>query len=460
MSRTHTPVLLCVLTVCITSLVLGTDEAQSDDECADLNNYTFLEYRQQRGKVQVQYLLLTRRNMDCAERFRHESLSETQHPPTNFNISRPTKVIIHGFRITGSRPTWVRLLARTLLEAQDVNVLVVDWVYCASFAYNQVVENYKEAALQISVLINQLQEHGCKLQSFHFIGISLGAHVAGFVGTLFEGKIGRITGLDVAGPLFKGADTYDRLDPSDALFVEAIHTDSDYFGISISVGHVDFFLNGGKDQTGCARSKFSSVFGYVLCDHMRAIYVYMSALNGSCPLVGVPCFSYEDFLQGRCLTCDAFNGKCPTIGLSENSGISISPLPKEQKLFLLTTSSSPFCTHQILLQVEVSPLDKSAEVEMTLVTENQGTEQKLPLRKDTTVYSVVLSHPFALCEINSMKIKNTGNRFYRQGDIHVKSVCLSEIPSQSREEPLCVNNIDIRRGAPWSHDFVQVCGSS
>lgn len=26
------------------------------------------------------------------------------------------------------------------------------------------------------------------------------------------------------------------------------------------------------------------------------------------------------------------------------------------------------------------------------------------------------------------------------------------------EEPLCVNNINIRRGAPWSHDLVQVCG--
>lgn len=30
-------------------------------------------------------------------------------------------------------------------------------------------------------------------------------------------------------------------------------------------------------------------------------------------------------------------------GLSENSGINVSPIPREQKIFLLTTSSAPFC---------------------------------------------------------------------------------------------------------------------
>ncbi|XP_038577116.1 phospholipase A1 member A isoform X1 [Micropterus salmoides] len=461
MPREYKTILLCVLTIYITSLVLGVEETQEYDECADLNNTTWLEYRQQRVKLQVQYLLLTRRNVDCAQMFNQESLTITQS--SYFNISRPTKVIIHGYRALGNKPSWVKELARALLRAQDVNVLVVDWVYGASFAYNLVVENYKEVAVQISVLINQLQKHGCKLESFHFIGVSLGAHVAGFVGTLFEGKIGRITALDPAGPMFKGADTFDRLDPSDAQFVDAIHTDADYFGISIPVGHVDFYLNGGKDQTGCARSRFASilvyfpVYGYVICDHMRALHVYMSALNGSCPLIGIPCFSYEDFLNGHCVNCDVFKGRCPTIGLSEKNGITISPIPKEQKLFLLTTSSPPFCSHHILLELEVSPLDKSAEVQVKLRTANLGKEQRLRLQTDKTVYRTMLSHAAALCEIDSIEVKNTGARFYRQGDIHIKSVCLSEVPSLRREEPLCVNNIHISRGAPWSHDFVQVC---
>ncbi|XP_053184553.1 phospholipase A1 member A isoform X2 [Scomber japonicus] len=450
----HKTVLLCGLAIYILSLVVGVEEMRRHDECADVHNTTWKEYRQQSDKLEVKYLLLTRRNMDCAHMFNQESLTQQA---SYFNISRPTKVIIHGYRALGSKPTWVKELAQALLRVQDVNVLVVDWVYGASFAYNLVVENYKEVAVQISVLINQLQEHGCKLDSFHFIGVSLGAHVAGFVGTLFEGKIARITGLDPAGPMFKGADTFDRLDPSDAQFVDAIHTDSDYFGISIPVGHVDFFLNGGKDQTGCARSRFASMYGYVICDHMRALHVYMSALNGSCPLIGIPCSSYEDFLKGNCLDCDVFKGRCPVIGLSENSGITVSPVPKEQKLFLLTTSSAPFCAHHILLVLEVSVLDKSADVEVTLRTENLGTEHRLRLQTDTTVYRTVVSHPAALCEIHSIQLKNIGARFYRQGEVHVKSVCLSEIPFLRREQPLCVNNINIRRGALWSHDFVQVC---
>lgn len=60
-------------------------------------------------------------------------------------------------RAIGSKPSWVKELAQALLRVEDVNVLVVDWIYCASFAYNLVVHSYKEVAVQVSVLINQLQ---------------------------------------------------------------------------------------------------------------------------------------------------------------------------------------------------------------------------------------------------------------------------------------------------------------
>lgn len=447
-------VLLCVLALYINTEVVGVDSPQENTGCADLSNTTWQQYRQQRAKLQVRYLLLTRDNMECAQVFTQGSVSQTQ-PPFHFNTSRTSKVIVHGYRAMGSKPSWVMELGQVLLKAEDVNVLIVDWVYGASFAYNLVVESYKEVAVQISVLINQLQKQGSKLESFHFIGVSLGAHVAGFVGTLFEGKIGRITALDPAGPMFKRADTFDRLDPSDAKFVDAIHTDSDYFGISIPVGHVDFFLNGGNDQTGCARSRFASMYGYVICDHMRALHVYMSAVNGSCALTGLPCTSYEDFLRGQCLDCNVFKGTCPSIGLSQNSGIAMSPVPKEQKVFLITTSAAPFCAHHILVELEVSPLDKSAEMEVTLIKESQKVEKRLRLQTDTTVYKTVLAHQAPLCEIDSITLRNTGARFYRQADIHVRSVCLSQLPR--REAPLCVNKLDVRRGSPWSHDFVQVC---
>ncbi|TRY89750.1 hypothetical protein DNTS_000002 [Danionella cerebrum] len=397
--------------------------------------------------------------MDCASLFTQDCLNHTQKHTAYFNTSHATKVIVHGYRALGSKPSWVGGLAQALLREEDVNVLVVDWLYGASFAYNLVVENYKEVAVQISMLINHLTKSGSLLESFHFIGVSLGAHVSGFVGTLFEGKLGRITGLDPAGPMFKSADPFDRLDSSDALFVEAIHTDSDYFGISIPVGHVDFFLNGGMDQAGCARSRFASMYGYVICDHMRAVHVYMSALNGSCPLTGIPCSSYEEFLAGNCVTCDgAFNGTCPEIGLLKNSGIAATPLPNRAKVYLLTTATAPYCAHHILVELKVSPLDKTAEVQLTLVSPGQPeTELRLKLNTEEIEYKRMTVHPVELCQIDTVQLKNTGARFYRQGEIHFEYICISGVPQTRGTEPICVKNIRIGRGVPWSHDFVQVC---
>ena len=72
--------------------------------------------------------------------------------------------------------------------------------------------------------------------------------------------------LDPADPYFQDTDNKVRLDPSDAKFVDVIHTDSSTMlslgmGAKQSMGHLDFFPNGGTDQPGCPaglRSKVGS----------------------------------------------------------------------------------------------------------------------------------------------------------------------------------------------------------
>ena len=60
----------------------------------------------------------------------------------------------------------------------------------------------------------------------HLVGVSLGAHVSGFVGKELK-NLSRITGLDPAGPLFEGYTANVRLDKTDADFVDVIHSNGD-----------------------------------------------------------------------------------------------------------------------------------------------------------------------------------------------------------------------------------------
>lgn len=71
---------------------------------------------------------------------------------------------------------------------------------------------------------------GLNIANVHIIGHSLGSHLAGYVGSVMQTNfgltLGRITGLDPAEPHFSQTDPVVRLDPSDAYYVDIIHTDS------------------------------------------------------------------------------------------------------------------------------------------------------------------------------------------------------------------------------------------
>ncbi|KFQ11193.1 Phospholipase A1 member A, partial [Leptosomus discolor] len=306
-----------------------------------------------------------------------------------------------------------------------------------------------------------LQALGVSGTSIHIIGVSLGAHVGGLVGHFHGGQLGRITGLDPAGPKYTRASPEERLDPGDALFVEAIHTDADNFGIRIPVGHIDYFVNGGKDQPGCPRF-ISSGYKYLICDHMRAVHLYVSALKHSCPFVAFPCASHQDFMNGRCLDCvDPFLFSCPRIGLLEQAGVNMRKLPKEVKVYLMTSPSAPFCVHHSLVEFHLQKKRNIAtSIEITFCSNRTKDTVKITIPKHQEMGKKLLAHSVPLCQINSVTLKYLPkNQFWRKDESSiVGKFCAAPMPLDSNRTMTCLPwNLTLPGNADVSYELPAAC---
>lgn len=83
----------------------------------------------------------------------------------------------------------------------------------------------------------------------------------------------RITGLDPALPGFITPNIDDKLDKTDAEFVDVYHTNAFMQGQFEESGHVDFYMNGGVIQPGCWAEK-SMYFKIYLFDVVRIIKLF------------------------------------------------------------------------------------------------------------------------------------------------------------------------------------------
>ncbi|XP_074594676.1 pancreatic lipase-related protein 2-like isoform X2 [Brevipalpus obovatus] len=238
--------------------------------------------------INVTYYLFTKKNPKEPFVFGYKDDVEILRQ-SNFNPSDRIKVIIHGFRSKYKENDWHGALKNNILSQHiGYNVIGVDWSGGAiGYSYpTSMVSTMMVGAIVADTLQQIYDVFEVHPSRMHLIGHSLGAHISGFVGEEFENpKIGRITGLDPAGPYFTHNHTDKRLDPSDAVYVEAIHTDcvsSMSLGIAINVAHVDFYPNGCRDQPGCANggsetkeeNRFTSLLKKFACSHGRAPEFY------------------------------------------------------------------------------------------------------------------------------------------------------------------------------------------
>lgn len=296
-------------------------------------------------QIGVSFLLYTRHNPNIYELLTRDAIDIQR---SHYNGTRETKFIIHGYRDDG-RETWLTDMKNALLDKEDLNVICVDWETGADkIDYNQAAANTRVVGALVAQLIKALKETaGSKAADMHLIGHSLGAHIAGYAGEMVPG-MGRITGLDPAGPAFGNRPPEVRLDKSDANFVDVIHTDAQSimdlgFGAVTEMGHADYYPNGGNNQPGCKSpgkhifklitGKFKQFKKGIACDHARARDLFIESVRSSCRFLSYPCSSFEDLESGRC-PC---NGYCSIMGYDAAFG------RQTGTFYLKTSDKPPFC---------------------------------------------------------------------------------------------------------------------
>ncbi|EEC13560.1 lipase, putative [Ixodes scapularis] len=274
---------------------------------------------------------------------------------STYNAQWETKIYIHGYLNSGKLLAPEMLKDRFLIRG-DYNIIMVDWGRKSQDLYGRVVNQVvPEVGQQLATLIRVIQNAtGANWKSFHLIGCSIGAHVAGFAGKYLKSQIGRITGLDPASPRYKNLASQKRLSRTDAEFVDVIHTDVSGmvpfggFGLREPIGHLDFFPNGGDKQPNCSRAD-------VLCEHLRSYDYYMETItrDPSCVMVGFVCSDWSTFLQGRCTDCGPRNDLCFKFGEPAAVYKAFKDDSKSLVVYMKTGGYYPYCVYHYEVRLEV-----------------------------------------------------------------------------------------------------------
>ncbi|XP_042871708.1 inactive pancreatic lipase-related protein 1-like [Penaeus japonicus] len=292
----------------------------------------------------VAFFLWTRNNPEDANYYTLVKGDSNNLAASPLDVSLPTYVLVHGFAAAGDGG-WPLQGKTAMLELGSYNVIAVDWSKLAEAPwYNIAFASVDQVGAFTASMLDWLHaEVNLDTSTLHLVGHSLGAHVSGSVGRhLASAKLPRITGLDPAGPEFYGQPEENRLDPSDAIFVDVIHTNAgsvleSCVGLELPTGHLDFYPNGGDHQPGCVilGEDWTDLLAGG-CSHGRSHDYWVEsilALSSAQAFGARPCDSWEEYEQGRCPDC---GDACVDMGFH------LKPGSVEGLYFLKTNKHSPF----------------------------------------------------------------------------------------------------------------------
>ncbi|XP_011500288.1 PREDICTED: pancreatic triacylglycerol lipase-like [Ceratosolen solmsi marchali] len=244
----------------------------------------------------ISFSLFTRKNPSEPLMLKLDDIISLRN--SNFITLGITKIIIHGWTDNGNS-SWIQDIRRNYLLMGNYNIIVVDWSAGSLKEYLVSASLTKQVGDYVSQFMGFLLMEGVlSLDNIHVLGHSLGAHIAGAIGRNLSGKMARITGMDPARPDFEAPvlkDLNDRLDLTDAKFVDVIHTCAGTAGFIRPIGHVDFYPNGGSfRQPGCP------VLLTQYCSHARSHQYMGESIINPAGFPALECNGWMEFKSGKC----------------------------------------------------------------------------------------------------------------------------------------------------------------
>ncbi|CAO1342795.1 unnamed protein product [Diamesa tonsa] len=244
---------------------------------------------------------------------------------STFNAAHPTRFLIHGW-LNNQTATVNVLSIEAYLRRGNFNIIVVDWGAGAqTINYISARNRVNEVAPVVANFIDFLNLNGfISFDRLNVIGHSLGAHVAGITGKrVTRGRIQSIFALDPANPLFSLNAPDTRVAPTDAAYVEVIHTNGGQQGFLEPIGQADFFPNWGSSQPGCGEDATGG------CAHGRVTDLFAESINTN--FNAQNCVSFVE-IQNQVCTGSRSGRMGGDTGNSANSGV----------YFMATNPVSPF----------------------------------------------------------------------------------------------------------------------
>lgn len=131
--------------------------------------------------------------------FHSKNINEIQFNRKNISAISIDPALQTVFLIHGWLQSYLSPMPQTLktayLATTNVNIIIVDWSVTAINGYSVARFSVNRIGTIIGVLLQEmLQMFSLDLNNIGLVGYSLGAHVAGVVGKMFNGSIDHIIG--------------------------------------------------------------------------------------------------------------------------------------------------------------------------------------------------------------------------------------------------------------------------